>query len=400
MLSEESIKYSIRNIMHRKSRSFLTIASIFIGITAIFVFVSFGLGLYNYVDALSSESNANKLSITPKGIGIPGTDDAFALTEKDLDAIEGVTGVYEASGMYTKAVEINQRETKKFVFLVGYDPEVPIVMELFDAKIRKGRFLQERDSGVLLGFNYLLENKIFPRDYDINEDIEIQGIKYRVIGFLEPVGNPQDDSNIYVTSDLFKEILPETKGFALIVASVDTSNMRNIINNVEKELRKSRGLEKGKEDFFVESFEDLIGQFSGALNIIIGFVVLIALVSLIVSAVNTANTMVTSVLERVKEIGVIKSIGAKNSEVFSIFVFESAFLGFLGGVIGVIFGFLISFIAGNILDGLGWGFLVPIYPWYLFLGLIAFASIIGAISGALPARNASKIKPVEALRYE
>jgi len=177
-------------------------------------------------------------------------------------------------------------------------------------------------------------------------------------------------------------------------------NIDKVVENVEKNLRKERGLDEGKEDFFVQSFQDMIDSFGMALNMIIGFVVLIALISVVVSAVNTANTMITSVLERIKEIGIIKSIGGRNSEVFKIFLFESAFLGFVSGAIGVFLGWLISYIGGIILDNLGWGFLSPHFSIWLFAGCILFATLTGAISGVIPAVRASKINPVDALRYE
>ena len=186
----------------------------------------------------------------------------------------------------------------------------------------------------------------------------------------------------------------------MIIARVDTSDINQIVENVEKSLRKERNLEEGKEDFFVQSFQEMLETYATALNIVIYFVILIALVSVVVSAINTANTMVTSVLERVKEIGVIKSIGARNSEVFYIFLFESGFLGFVGGVIGVTLGFILTSITGAFLNSLGWSFLSPAYSWSLFAGCILFATLTGAISGALPAYRASKIRPVDALRYE
>ena len=105
-------------------------------------------------------------------------------------------------------------------------------------------------------------------------------------------------------------------------------------------------------------------------------------------------------IERIKEIGVIKSIGGKNSAVFGIFLFESGFLGFVSGVIGTLLGWGLSSLGGNILDNLGWGFLSPAFPISLFVGCIAFATITGAISGVIPAYRASKINPVTALRYE
>jgi putative ABC transport system permease protein len=110
--------------------------------------------------------------------------------------------------------------------------------------------------------------------------------------------------------------------------------------------------------------------------------------------------MITSVLERVKEIGIMKSVGATNSEIFKIFLFESAFLGFVAGVLGVLLGWGLSYLGGVILDSFGWGFLSPHFSAVLFIGCIAFATLTGAVSGAWPAWQATKIKPVEALRYE
>jgi len=144
----------------------------------------------------------------------------------------------------------------------------------------------------------------------------------------------------------------------------------------------------------------MIKTYSTVLNGIIGFVIFIALISVLVSAINTANTMITSVLERVKEIGVMKAIGAKNSDIFNLFLFESAFLGFVAGVLGVLAGWFASYSIGQLLKSLGWGFLSPYYSASLFVGLVLFATLTGAVSGAIPARNASKIRPVDALRYE
>ena len=139
-----------------------------------------------------------------------------------------------------------------------------------------------------------------------------------------------------------EELYPnKTLPYNWIVAKVDVSNIERVAKDIERNLRKERGQDEGKEDFFVQSFDDMIESYSTALNIVIGFIILIALISVFVSAVNTANTMITSVLERVKEIGVMKSIGAKNSEIFNIFLFESSFLGFVAGVLGVIFGWLL-----------------------------------------------------------
>jgi len=401
MIRKESVKYSLNNLKKRKTRSLLTILSIFVGIATIFLFISFGLGLYNYVNSFISESSADKVTIQPKGNAAPGLDDTFALTKDDLRAIERASGINEVSGVYFKVAEIEKNNVNKFVFAVAYDPEKYLLLELNNIKIFKGRNLKSGDEGkVVAGYNYLIENKIFKNSFDVNDVIEISGKDFRIIGFYEPVGNPSDDSQVYMTETQFEELYNETKGYNMIVASVDVDKISNAIDNIEKNLRDSRNVEEGKEDFTVSSFEDMLEQFTSALNIIIGFVILIALISVVVSAINTANTMITSVLERVKEIGVMKSIGARNSEILKIFLFESSFLGFMAGVVGVFLGWLLAFAAGTVLLSLGWGFLQPYYPWQLFLGCILFATVTGAISGIVPAISASRTNPVEALRYE
>ncbi len=402
MIGIEGVRYSLRNLLHRKGRSFLTILSIFIGIATIFIFVSFGLGLYDYVNNFMTGSSADKVVIQAKGMGIPGLDTTFKLEDRDLRAVEKTAGVYEASGIIFKIVKVSLRNENKFVFIIGYDPKTPLMVDVWNIKIMDGRKLQSSEmKKVVLGYNYKVKNKIFSKEIKLNDKILVQGENMKVVGFYGSVGNPQDDSNIYVVEDAVKNLFPnDTISYGMIVARVNPNKVGWTIKNIENKLRTVRNLDKGKEDFYVQSFSTLIESYSMAMNIIIGFIILIALISVIVSAVNTANTMITSVIERTREIGIIKAIGGKNSEVFEIFLFESAFLGFVAGIVGVLIGWGVSFIGGNILNDLGWGFLTPIFPNLLFISLILFAVITGAISGAIPAWKASRINTVEALRYE
>jgi putative ABC transport system permease protein len=284
---------------------------------------------------------------------------------------------------------------------MGFDSDNDLIMDVFNIEIESGRELKSGDSGkVVLGHNYQLDGKIFDKGLELNDNVEVQGEKLKIVGFYEEIGNPQDDSQVYVVDDYLKELYPATEDYSWIIVEVDLEEIDSAKENIEKNLRKNRDLEKGKEDFFVQSFEDMIESFSGALNIIVGFVLLIALISVIVSAINTANTMITSVLERYKEIGILKAIGARNSEVFKIFLFEASFLGFVAGCLGVLIGWLISSTAGAVLQTVGYGFLQPYFNVWLFIGCILFATLTGAISGAIPALRASKIDPVDALRYE
>ncbi len=174
-----------------------------------------------------------------------------------------------------------------------------------------------------------------------------------------------------------------------------------IADRVERRLRSSREVTEKTQDFTILTPEQLLESFGTILNIITSFLGGIAAISLVVGGIGIANTMYTSVLERRKEIGVMKAIGAKNSDITSIFLIESGVLGLIGGLIGVILGILagkiIEFIAIN---QLGTNLLTIATPTWLIVTCLAFAFLAGAISGTLPAIQASKIKPTEALRYE
>lgn len=401
MIKIDIIKYVLRNLKRRKLRTSLTALSIFIGVTTIFIFVSFGLGLYNYINELSQGSSIDKVIIQQKGIVVPGSNKNFQLTDKDLELIKRVPGVYEVTPIIISPIEIQKNDEKYYPSLIAYDPLNNFIFDISNVKVEKGRELRREDKNkILLGNSYKKENKIFSKPFDVNQKILVNKEEFIIIGFLEEIGSPQDDAQVYITIDKAKELFPNKTGYDWLIAKVDLKEIDSIIDKITETLRKEKNQKKGEEDFFVQSFNDLIRSYSSALNIIIGFVILIALFSVIVSAINTSNTMISSILERYREIGVMKSIGAKNSEILLIFLIESALVGFFAGLIGIFFGFVISFIGGKILSSLGWGFLKPLFSIWLFLFCILFSTFTGAIAGVLPAYKASKINPVEALRYE
>ena len=197
MISKEIMKYSVKNLWNRKSRSLLTVFSILVGIATIFIFLSFGLGLYDYVDEVTASGSANKIVIQPKGISPMGLDDSFELTEDDLEAVEKTTGVYDVAGAGFEIAKVDQGKETKYVFLTSYNPKKPLIMDIFNTEMAKGKNLESGDDRkVVLGYNYLVEDKIFSKSYDINDKITVQGKGMKVIGFFDSIGNPQDYSNI------------------------------------------------------------------------------------------------------------------------------------------------------------------------------------------------------------
>ena len=163
--------------------------SIFLGIMTIFIFVSFGLGLYSYTQGIIAGSSADKIIIQPKG-GILGGPGTFKLDDNDLKAIEKTPGVIKATGVYLGTGEVKQGETLKYVFVIGYDPKESFFVEAFNMKLSEGRELRSGEIGkVVLGSNYATDKKIFPKSLTLNNRLNLLNKKVKIIGFYKSVGN-------------------------------------------------------------------------------------------------------------------------------------------------------------------------------------------------------------------
>ena len=403
-MNVDELKYSLGNLVHRKLRSFLSALSILIGIAAIFTLVSFGLGLQNYITTLAEEAGTDKLFIQAKGIGAPGTDENFFLTADDINFIKRINGINEAEGISIKAGEVMFREETVYAFVSGYDEgNRDFIEEAFTVKIDEGRGFKSGELGkVILGHNYKVKDKLFSRPLETGDIVQINGQDFKVAGFYEEVGNPHDDSNVYLTDDAFELLFPDTKDkFGFVMASADSGvETGPLALKVKDKLRKFKGQEEGKEDFFVQTFEDALQVFTNIFLVINGILVLIACISLIVATVNIMNSMYAAVLERTSEIGVMKAIGAENSTIMQLFVVESGLLALVGGAFGIVFGYILASAGGAAAAAAGYSFLKPIFPLWLIIFCLVFSFVVGALAGLLPARQASKLQPVEALRYE
>ncbi len=403
-MKTELITYAIKNLTARKTRSLLSVLSIMVGIAAIFALVSFGLGIQDYVNSLAKESGSNKLFVQAKGIGAPGSDTTFSLTQQDITFISRIQGVKDAVGIYLAPVKVLFNDQVKFFYALGIDAKKQsLIDETFTLKLLSGRELNTGDtSKVVLGYNYGVADKIFSRPVKLGDKIDINKNRFEAVGFYQELGNPSDDANIYMTDTAFEMLYPDQKGkfSEAILSAQPGTDPKDLANTITDKLRKYRGEKKGQEDFFVQTFSDALSTFTNIIGIINGVLVLIAFISLVVASVNIMNTMYTAILDRTQEIGIMKAIGARRSDILLIFVAESGFLGLIGGVLGVITGFIIASTGGKIAADAGYALLKPIFPLVLIAGSIIFAFLIGAVSGILPARQASRLNPAEALREE
>jgi putative ABC transport system permease protein len=401
------LKYSISNLWNRKMRSFLTILSILIGITAIYALISFGQGINRYMNDFAQEMGSDKVMMMPGGglTSAPGTSNIL-FTEDDLEFVKKINGVSEITGMMIDSGKITFKDFKeKYPYVIGLSTkssEKKLIEEMFGGiQIMKGRALKKSDVlKATLGYSYTIPNKMFKKAISVGDKIEINDIKVVVVGFYEEIGNPGDDSNVYLSREGFEEILDIDEFEYIYLRVAPNQDPSKIAERVNEKFRKRRGQKDGEEDFTIQTFEDVMATFTNMINILNGILVLIALISLVVAAVNITNTMYTSVLERTREIGVMKAIGSRNSQILKIFVIESGILGLLGGALGILLGYGIAKMGQAAARAAGLSFLSPYFPIWLTIGCLMFAFSVGAGSGLLPAIQASKQEPVEALRYE
>ena len=396
--------FGISNLRKRKMRTWLTMLGIFIGIAAVVSLVGLGQGIQKSVNEQFEKLGVDKLIISPKGTfsGIGGTGN-IKLTKKDIDAIKKVPGIDEVSGMLiaTGKIEFNNRVRYLMVSGIPTDKDRKLIEEMQSYEIASGRDLKTNEKNKVVLGRLFKEGNIFNPNLKLGDKIKINDVEFKIIGFFAPFGNTEDDKNIIIPEDIMRQVFDLKDEYSIIIAQTSPGLDPEIAaERVEKELRNKRNLEENKEDFTIQTSKELMESFQVILNIIQIFLIGIAAISLVVGGIGIMNTMYTSVLERTKEIGIMKSIGAKNSDILIIFLIESGILGLVGGLIGIILGISFSKLVELGAKLAGYGMIQTSFPLYLILGTLLFSFLIGTISGVLPARQASKLKPVDALRYE
>jgi putative ABC transport system permease protein len=395
-------KLAVKNLRKRKLRSWLTITGIVISISVIFVLISLSLGLKDAINEQFKILGTDKLFIMPRG-NVGAGISAAEITTADVDEIEKVSGVKDISYAAVGNAEVDFNKQKKYFMVIGLPMDkMQLYIDSANLKMDEGNLLKKGESErIMLGYDYKY-NSVFDKSIISGNKLIINGNEFRVSGIVGAIGNPSDDKNIYMSMEDFRNLFnSEDKVNQIIVQVDDEKNINEISDRIEKRLLKFRNVDEKTKDFDIATPEELLKSFDSILNIITVFLVGIASISLLVGGVGIANTMYTSVLERTKEIGTMKAVGAKNKDILFIFLFESGLLGLIGGIIGVALGFMISktveFIAINQLHTT---LLQAASPAELIVGSLVFAFLIGAVSGGIPALKASKLKPVDALRYE
>ena len=398
--------YSVRNLRSRQLRSWLTMIGIFIGIAAVVSLIGLGEGLRVAISSQFGFLGPDILSVQASGLafaGPPGTAVVEPLNDDLADKIARINGVQSAFNRYIESatVEFNDRQVIRFGASVPEGDSRKIFETMVNLKAEQGRLLKDGDSKkVILGNNFK-EDSIFGRGVKVGDKILIKGVDFEVVGILEKKGSFIFDDNMLVNEQAMVDFLGTEKGNVDVIAVKvdDPDKVNEIKGNIEKLMRKERNVDKGEENFQVQSPQQILETLNSALFAVQLFVYIIASISLAVGGIGIMNTMYTSVLERTKEIGIMKSIGAKNSAIFTIFFIESGLLGMIGGIIGIILGLTFAFglsALGRLL--LGTELIQASISLILVFGALFFSFALGTIFGVLPAYQASKLSPVESLR--
>jgi putative ABC transport system permease protein len=409
-------RLSLSHVKKSKMRSWLTIIGIVIGVAAVVAIISIGQGMQASVQSRLGSLGADLITVTPgfsraggggfEG-GRGGGSATINLTDRDLNVIKQVAGVLYVDGMVSGSSDIRVGTEKTSVSVTGVDTTV--WRSFVTTQLESGRYLQPGDSNAVVIGNSLAHGT-FLQDLTLNRPITIGGKSFKVVGILVSsgggFGGGGTDNGVVMSADYARQVITTNVSrnqFTSIMVKISDPTMADRISqDIINKLMPSRHVNPRTRDFTVTAFATIQQQITSVVQSISLFLAAIAAVSLLVGAVGIANTMFMSVMERTRQIGLLKALGATDSEVMKLFLMESGLFGFVGGVIGIIFGILVSVIVSAVglrLLGPG-GSASPVVSPELLLFALGFSIFVGVISGVAPARSAAKMNPVDALRFE
>jgi len=393
------------NLRHRGIRSWLTLLGIFIGVMAVVSLISLGNGLQMAVAAQFGVSNTEVITVQAGGVssaGPPGTGVTNKLTRDDAEAIGRVSSVDYAIPriMASGKMEFNDVLAFGMAMSMPDGKERKVAEDIADVEAEIGRMLKDGDTNkVVLGYNFYKDDAIFGKEIIPGKTVLIQDERFEVVGIIKKKGSFIFDNIVLMNDDDIVDLFDYGDDVDLIGVKVKNRDvMERAKEDIEKLMRGRRDVDVGKEDFSVSTPDALLDSVNSVLGGVEAFIIIIASISILVGAVGIVNTMTTSVLERRKEIGIMKAIGAKNSQIFLQFLIESGLLGFVGGLVGVLTGLGIAYLAIAGINGFLGSEIGMELDYVLIFGALAGSFFIGAIAGIVPALNASNQNPVDALR--
>lgn len=415
MRLKDSIRISLTTLRTNKMRSVLTMLGIVIGVGSVILMMSLGGGAQNLIVGQISSMGSNNIYIepgSPQGSFSQRAIDQLSqksLKERDAIAIAKDPNVEKVAMMVYGTGRISsQNEDKKITYMGGSADS----FDISDLSIFSGRGINEDDIkglGRVIVLGHKLASDLFGEDDPIGQSVRLGKLNLKVIGVLEEKGGQvfqTFDDYAYLPYTTVQKLLLGTDYLNAIMVKAKSEKLINqVVDNIRITLRETHNIynpegDLSKDDFKAMSQVETAGMLTQITGVLTAFLSSIAAIALFVGGIGIMNIMLVSVTERTKEIGLRKAVGARNKDIMNQFLLEAVTLTLLGGIIGFLGGTLLSFGASIVLTSAlktNWGFTIPIGAVILSFGV---ATIIGLIFGIYPARKASKLNPIEALRHE
>lgn len=383
-------------ILTNKLRSSLTILGIVIGVTSVILLISLVSGLQTFITSQIQGLGSNLLFVIPGRIGgarSPGGVQANRLVYSDTINLRAkLAGEADVSAAIQRNATLRfGNKNDKGVAVFGVEANYPRIISL---KITEGRFFtqsEQQSARKVAVIGQTVKTNLFGESRALGQVIDVAGLKYTVIGSLDTRGSIfgiDQDNSIYVPFSSAQRQFGIDRLNTIYISANDSTEVKDVQNKAVASLKKRLS----EDEFSVQTQEQAlstISQITGVLSLALGG---IAAISLVVGGIGIMNIMLVSVTERTREIGLRKAVGAKPSDIRNQFLIEAITLSGLGGMIGIVLGVGLAAIIGR--------FFTTTVPWWSILVSFGFSALVGIIFGVAPAIRASKLDPIQALRYE
>lgn len=398
-------RLAVINVREKKVRSWLTLLGIFIGIASVVALIGLGEGLKLAINSQFGISSTEVLTVQAGGVsgaGPPGSGVSNPLTFSDSDEIEKLSSVEYSIPriIQTGKLEFNDKLIFGFAMSVPSGDKRDFSYQILDFEMEEGRLLKDDDHDkIVLGYNFYSNGVGLDKQVRVGNSVLIQDKKFEVIGITKKKGSFIFDNIVHMQESELVDLFNRDDSVSVIAVKVKNKDLVDKgKEEIEKLLRKRRDVKVGEEDFNVQTPQAMLENVNSVLTGVQIFIILIAAISILVGSLGIVNTMLTSVLERKSQIGVMKAIGAKNSDIFFVFLFESGIMGLVGGLIGVSVGTFISFIGTKGINNFVGASMSPHINFILIFGALLGSFIIGSVAGIIPAMRAANENPVDAIR--
>ncbi len=413
----QAVIEALESLNANKMRSGLTVLGIVIGVAAVIAMLAVGNGAQVTITGSISNIGTNLLFVfsggPPQGPPGPPSRSGNNIRPLTLGDAEAIADSFAAPSVERVAPAIRDNATLTFAgesvtaSLTGVTPPYAFVRNM---QVAEGEFINEehvlgRMSVVVLGPETAIA--LFGHaDGVVGETIRIEGQPFRIIGVLVAKGGGafgSEDDAAYIPfttaqARLIKRSAPDQVD-VIFVQAVSADAVPQAKEEIANIIRQRHRTPIGADDFTIFTQQDFLSTFQTITGILTIFLGGIAGISLLVGGIGIMNIMLVSVTERTKEIGLRKALGARKRDILLQFLTESSLLSLIGGIIGIIFGWLIATLVGQIALATGNNF-VPIVGLDAILLSTSFSIAIGLFFGIYPASRAANLEPVEALRYE